>query len=207
MLRGLIGSVVALGGLVLAGCAGGGAEQKAEVKAARPAGPQVSCFAGVGELAFADGRKLPAGEKVVRRTVDALNRRILEEVLELDPAGERPPQVWKVLLRVEQNARPDPAAKEPHLRCAWFFRAKEETDRFEGLGCLEGEAWAWTAWTATYRLASRGSVLASDRLEADGLHSSQRVLDDMDRPAVQVEHLLAPVALQVCSERLPPPGR
>jgi len=196
--------VVALGPcLALLGCAGGAAEQRT----VRPAQPQVQCYAGKGEVTLADGRKLPTGEKVVRRTLDPLNSRILEEVLELDPSGERPPQVWVVRLKVERNPRPDPAAVEPNLRCAFFFRASEDTDRFEGLGCLEGEAWAWQAWTASYRLATRGKVESSDRLEADGLHVTQKVWNDMDVLEAQVEELLVPVGAEVCSGRLPPPGR
>jgi hypothetical protein len=200
----LLSMAVAVGPcLALLGCAGGAAEQKA----AAPAKAEVRCYAGKGEVTLADGSKIPSGEKIVRRTLDPLNSRILEEVVELDPAGERPPQVWEVRLKVEHNARPVPTAKEPNLRCAYYFRAKEATDRLEGLGCLEGEAWSWKAWSATYQLPSRGKIESSLRLEADGLHELQKVWNDMDVLEAQVEALLSPVDAKVCSERLPPPGR
>jgi hypothetical protein len=201
-MRAVPGWFAVLPWVLLAGCVG--AEKKAD-RPARPGGPRVQCYQGQGEVVLADGQRSPAGEKLVRRTVDALNTRILEETLEVDPSGERPPLVWFARLRVEHNRKPLPAAREANLRCAWFFRAREARDLFEGLGCLEGEPWEWTAWEATYRFFNRGRLEIRARLGPDGLALSQEVYDDMDRLGARVEELLAPVDPSICSQRLPPP--
>lgn len=114
-----------------------------------PAPAGAACYFGPSRQTTAEGTERPGAELLVRRTPDREASTIVEETVRYDADPGVPPRSYTVVYTVDGDA----------------FTLEETAGAFTGSGRFTaGEPWAWTAWTASYRLPSGISVDAEQRL-------------------------------------------
>ncbi|HGY89876.1 MAG TPA: hypothetical protein ENK43_01755 [Planctomycetes bacterium] len=124
------------------------------------------------------GAKLPATDSLLRRVFRPADGTVTDYVIELDPSGKRPPLQYTVTYHMDGRK----------------FTAEESRKAFQGKGSVEGEPFAWTAWTADLTLRDGRKVDLTGRVNPDGLSIHRDVKTQGGQPFVVMDEDLKSIS-------------
>ncbi len=136
--------------------------------------PTTMHYFGPRQAHLASGQQLPATDSLIRRVFRPAEGTVTDYVIELDPTGNRPPLQYTVTYRMEGRT----------------FTAKESRKAFQGEGRIEGDPFAWTAWSAELTLRDGRRVDLAGRVSPDGLSIHRDVKTHDGKPFAAMDESL-----------------
>jgi hypothetical protein len=169
---------------------------------AEAAAAPMTCWYGPSVQHSPDGVSRTGAHLLLRRTYEPEDGRsgagrIVEETVRFDAKAGVRPRLYRVVLTLTGNVTASGAAT---------FELAATDGEYSGRGSLEGEPWAWTAWSSVYTLTSGIRLEAEQHLEAGDegvVLVAERVAYGPDgSPALTLTERLARIDDEECARRL-----
>lgn len=148
-------------------------------------GSHTDNYTGKSVVKLPDGRSLPGGDILARRTLRRADSTIVEQVVTASGPPGSPPREFIVDMTVSGST----------------LTMKERGGAFTGTGTLTGPAWSWTAWRTESVLADGMRVVSEDKVTLYGLRAEKTVFDPSGSVRVRIVEELTPISAEEFAKR------